>query len=139
VDRWEAPLLLKYSFKMRPITAFVTAGASLQYDRDSRVQAIYEQYCYTCLGRFQAGISKITLDTHSGPPSGSLVAGPTGGVGANFKTGRVRPSIEARYTYWSDRAIVVKPTPQILLPPPVGPPIVTSTHSQVQLLVGIMF
>ena len=139
VDRWEAPLLLKYSFKMRRITVFVTAGASIQYDRDARVRAIYKQYCFTCLGRFQAGISKVILDTHSTLVNQSLVAGPTAGVGASFHAGRVHPSIEARYTYWPERAIVVEPIPQFALPPPPGPPIITSSHSQVQLLVGFLF
>ncbi len=139
VDRWEAPLLLKYSFRMRGMTTFVTAGASLQYDRDSRVRAVFEQYCFTCIGRFQSGISTVTLNTRSALQSESLVAGPTGGVGASFKLGRVRPSIEARYTYWPDRATVVGPIPQPPLPPPAGAPIIQSTRSQVQLLVGLMF
>lgn len=139
VDRWEAPLLLKYSFKKRGMTPYVTGGASIQYDRDSIVRAVYEQYCLSCFSGLQAGISKVTLDTHSAFQKGSLVAGPTAGIGATFRTGRVRPTIEARYTYWPDRAIVVCPTPQNLLPPPVGPPVIRSTRNQVQLLVGLMF
>jgi hypothetical protein len=139
VDRWEAPLLLKYPFKIFGVTAFVTGGATIQYDRDSRVQAVYEGYCFTCIGRFQAGIYGVTLETHSALQEESLVAGPTAGVGASFRSGRVRPSIEARYTYWPDRATVISPTPQNTLPPPVGPPVIRSPHSEVQLLVGVMF
>ena len=41
VGRWEAPLLLKYSFKMRHLTPFLTAGASIQYDRDSNVTEFF--------------------------------------------------------------------------------------------------
>lgn len=142
VDRWEAPLLLKYSFKMRGLTPFISAGASLQYDRESRVQALYAQYCFTCTGRngFEPGVSKITLDHTSGPPIGSLVTGPTAGAGASFNVGRIRPSIEARYTYWIDRPIAVYPhPPQAVLPVPVYHPTIASSRSQIQLLVGIMF
>jgi hypothetical protein len=139
VDRWEAPLLLKYPFKMFGVTAFVTGGATIQYDRDSQTRAVYEGYCFTCFSGLQAGISTVTLDTHSSLQNESLVAGPTAGVGVSFKAGRVRPSIEARYTYWPDRATVISPTPQNTLPPPVGPPVIRSPHSEVQLLVGLMF
>ncbi len=142
VDRWEAPLLLKYAFKMRALTPFISAGASIQYDRERRVQALYAQYCFTCSGRngLDPGVSKITLDHTTGPPIGSLVVGPTAGTGASFSVGRIRPSIEARYTYWLDRPIAVyPPPPQLVLPVPVYQPTIASSHSQIQLLVGIMF
>jgi hypothetical protein len=139
VDRWEAPLLLKYSLKMRRLTPFISAGASIQYDRDSRVGAVDEAYCFTCFKNLQAGVYKVVLDNRSVLQAESLVVGPTAGVGASIRVGRVRPSIEARYTYWLDRAIAVGPTQQLLQPPPVGPPIISSPHNQVQLLVGLMF
>jgi len=143
IDRWEAPLLLKYSLKMGRLTPFISAGASIQYDRDSRVRAVYTQYCFVCTGflGLQPGVRKITLDTSSGPPVYSLAAGPTAGIGASFDTGRrVRPSIEVRYTHWADRAIAIFPPPPAdVLPVPVYPPTIASSHNQVQLLVGLMF
>lgn len=138
VDRWEAPLLLKYSFAMRRMMPFVSAGASIQYDRDFRVRRVIALYCFQC-NNFQGGISKVTLETNSALQNESLVAGPTAGVGVHFDAGRIHPSIEARYTYWVDRATVVGPTRQFDQLIGIGPHAVTSLRNQVHLLVGLMF
>ncbi len=143
VNRWEAPLLLKYSLKIRRLTPFISAGASIEYDRDTKVRAVHAQYCFVCAGLLglQPGVDKITLDTSSGSPVYSLAAGPTAGIGASFNVGRrVRPSIEVRYTHWADRAIAVyPPPPQAIFPTPIYPPTIASSRNQVQLLVGLMF
>ena len=138
VDRWEAPLLLKYSFRMRRLTPFITGGASIQYDRDFRVRRVVALYCFQC-NNFQGGISKVALDTSSALQSESLVLGPAAGLGVGFHTGRIHPSIEARYTYWMDRATVVGPTRQFDQPAAIGPHSITSLRNQVQLLAGFMF
>jgi len=138
VGRWEAPLLLKYSLKMGGLTPFIAAGASVQYDRDSRVrrlQGLAEISPFPTLPQFQ-------LSTASGPPADSLVVGPTASLGTSFNAGRrVHPSIEVRYTHWIDRAISVTPSPDPFAPlsTPPNPPTIFSTHNQIQLLVGIMF
>lgn len=142
VDRWEAPFLLKYSFNMRRLTPFISAGASVQYDRESRVRAVYKRYCNACTGflGLQPGVYSITLDTTSILQGVSLISGPTAGIGTGFRVGqRIHPSIEIRYTNWTDRPIAVGPTQQFGQPPPIGPHIITSSRNQVQLLVGIMF
>jgi hypothetical protein len=138
VGRWEAPLLLKYSFQMGHLTPFISAGASLQYDRDSRVRALSVM---DVLVGFPPPPLQFILNNTQGPTIGTLVAGPTAGAGASFSLGRVRPSIEVRYTYWTDRAIAVLPPGGFEgnPPPPGTPPTIFSTHNQVQLLLGIMF
>jgi hypothetical protein len=138
IDRWEAPLLLKYSFKMRRMTPFVVAGASMQYDRDSRVRDVIALFCRQC-DNFRGAISKITLDTRSIVQEESLIVGRTAGVGVSHRAGRIHPSIEVRYTNWADRPITVGPTQQFGQPPPIGQRIIASTRNQVQLLMGIMF
>ena len=141
VGRWEAPLLLKYSVKMGRMNPFISAGASVQYDRDSTVRKLqgigsFLPFPYNVPPQYQ-------LTTASGPPAGSLVAGPTVGLGASFNTGRrVRPSIEVRYTYWTDRAISVRPPLPVtadITAAPTSPLTIGSTHNQIQFLVGIMF
>jgi hypothetical protein len=64
VDRWEAPLLLEYSiFKTHRLRSFVSGGASIQYDRDSRVQILR--------GFISRGIGlsppQYSIDTSPGP------------------------------------------------------------------------
>jgi hypothetical protein len=120
------------------MTPFVMAGASMQYDRDSRVRDVIALYSFQ-LNNFRGGISKVTLDTTSALQGESLIVGRTAGVGVSYSAGRIRPSIEMRYTNWADRPIAVGLTQQFDQPAPIGPPIITSTRNQVQLLVGIMF
>jgi hypothetical protein len=139
VGRWEAPLLLKYSYKMRHLTPFISAGASLQYDRDASVRSLLAMDELFLM----PPALQFTLQTTSGPPTGSLVAGPTAGLGASFSAGKVRPSVEFRYTYWTDRAIEARP-PSInncgsVCQVPIYPPTIYSNHNQIQLLVGLMF
>lgn len=134
VDRWEAPLLLKYSFKMRGLTPFVAGGASIQYDRDRAVRSYGDFRFSPPSGDF------IGLDTSSSLRGTSVVAGPTAGVGASFDAGRrIRPSIEVRFTHWMDRAISVLPPNQFPAPSYAGTPTIASVRNQVQLLVGLMF
>ncbi|HSR09192.1 MAG TPA: hypothetical protein VLM42_18825 [Bryobacteraceae bacterium] len=138
VGRWEAPLLLKYSFKMRHLTPFLTAGASIQYDRDSDATEFFGELDIKTI---PIGLPKYGFVSTRGPQVNSLVAGPTAGAGASFGAGRIRPSIEVRYTYWTDRAVAALPllTVPFGSPTPVFPPTIASLHNQVQLLVGIMF
>ncbi len=133
VGRWEAPLLLKYAFKMNRLTPFVSGGASVQYDRDASVGKI------SVLEMLPPAAPQFSSSTSSGPLTGSWVVGPTAGIGASVTLGRVRPSLELRYTHWLDRAVVVG-TPFIFAPPvPVPPPTIASTRNQLQILLGIMF
>jgi len=109
IDRWEIPILLK--FRLPPwhsVSPFVAAGVSLEHCTD------------TPLIDPMPGVINIVY----GVPSSAI--GATFAAGASFGSRWGSPSIEARHTYWSDRAIIGKPTPQVLLPPPVGPSI-TST------------
>ena len=142
VDRWEAPLMLKYAFKVHRFTPFVAAGASIGYDRDRRVRSFGARYCFTCTGinSFQAGVVNPVLDTQSSLEAGFLDAGATVGAGTSLEVGgRIRPSIEIRFTRWADRAIAVPPAAQAIPPPYATTPTITSSRNEVQLLVGFMF
>jgi len=134
VDRWETPLLLKYSFKMRGFTPFISAGASIQYDRDRGVR-FYGDFRFT-----QTPGDFVQFSTSSTLQGGSVEAGPTAGIGTSFDAGcRIRPSIEVRFTHWADRAISVLPPNQFPMPAYAGTPTIMSARNQVQLLVGLMF
>jgi len=67
---------------------------------------------------------------------------PTAGIGASFGRKGASAVYEARYTYWTDQAIAVRPPLPVtadISAPPSAPPTIFSTHNQIQLLVGIMF
>jgi hypothetical protein len=142
LGRWEAPLLLKYSFKLHRLAPFVSAGASLQYNRDAIVRDLSVTYRYF---EISPPPPQYALKVTSGPPTGYLVSGPTVGLGTAFDVSRrFRPSVELRYTYWTGQAVVARPPSPVnfcgsACSVPLYPPTIASTHNQVQLLVGIMF
>jgi hypothetical protein len=134
VDRWEAPFLLKYAFKTRRLSPFISGGASVQYNRDSNLGGFAVEHIVRALTPPPVRVVPLS----PGATLGSFVAGPTAGLGVSFYSGRrVRATIEGRYTYWTDYAIAVGP------PPAFGvsyyPPTITSIHNQVQILLGFMF
>ena len=133
VDRWETPLLLKYSFKVRGFTPFILAGASIQYNRDRAVRS-YGDF------RFNLGGDFVQLGTSSSLQGSSVEAGSTGGIGTSFAAGhRIRPSVELRFTHWADRAISVLPPNQFPAPTYAGMPTIASARNQVHLMVGLLF
>jgi outer membrane protein W len=72
---WDFPFLLKYRFLGGPVHPFVDAGYSLTHET-------FDEQASLRQGR----------NSHNG-------WGPVGGIGVEFKCGRVRISPEARYTH----------------------------------------
>lgn len=93
---------------MTLLRPFVTAGVSLEHSTD------------TPLIDPMPGAINVAY----GVPSSAI--GAAFAASASFGSRWGAPSIEARYTYWSDRAIIGKPTPQVLLSPSAGPSIIST-------------
>jgi Outer membrane protein beta-barrel domain len=96
VDRWEIPILLKVAIKpWREVRPFIAGGVSFQYNQD----------------RTASGASFDIHDLHDPykTHNSSTALGSTFGVGASFGSGRIRPSLELRYTRWNDAAVQVTP------------------------------
>jgi hypothetical protein len=132
VDRWEFPVLLKFSLKgWHTVNPFVAAGVSLQYDQDSTQMRLS--------GAVSPPLAFVRpgLQTDLGVPAASTGLGSTFAVGASFGTGRVRPSLEYRYTHWADQLIVVNHIDAALLPG-AGTPTLHASQNQSQLLAGLM-
>jgi hypothetical protein len=106
VDRWEIPILLKFSLPSWRFThPFVAAGVSLQHTE----------------GKDLPGFNS------SGGYLSSSALGPTVALGAGFGSRWIRPSIEVRYTRWTDQ------------PFPTGEITVASKRDEAQVLAGLMF
>ena len=108
VDRWEIPILLKAQLSSwHSVHPFVAAGVSLQHS---------QMFLLPLPG----------IDVTRGSFSNSAI-GPTFALGASLSTRWIRPSIEVRYTRWTEQPI------------PTGEITVHSKQDEVQLLAGLMF
>lgn len=133
VDRWELPVLLKYSAKpWHGMNPFVAGGVSFRYNQDS-TQSRLEGGVNPPFSFIRTGFD---LDLHI--PAASTGLGGTFALGASFGSRRVRPVLEYRYTRWADQPVMASP----LNPGGFkgsGPATLYSNQNQSQLLAGLMF
>ena len=132
VDRLEIPILLQYKFRLwNAIRPFVAGGASVRHVQDA---LLWRQYGSSdppyVVARPRETISFSV-------PRVSIGWGPTIAVGARFGTGRFHPSIEYRYTHWTDQPIAVTPL-DVEFHALAGPVVLRSTRNQSELTAGLM-
>ena len=132
VDHLEIPILLQYTFRSwHAIHPFVAGGASVRYIQDA---LLWRQYGSSdppyVVVRPREAVSLSVPRVSSG-------WGPTIAVGARFGSGRFHPSIEYRYTHWTDQPIVVTPL-DAALDPVAGPAVLRSSQNQSELIAGLM-
>jgi outer membrane protein with beta-barrel domain len=132
IDRWEIPVLLKYTLNtshgLRP---FLEGGISIQRSWERQVEGLTGNI-------FSSNFAPTTISLKPSEDSvvhRSAVQGATFGVGASFGSHRMRPSVEVRYTRWFDKAFTVG-SPNLGL---LAPHTAASALDQVQLLFGILF
>ena len=132
VDRWEFPVLLKYTANARhALHPFIAAGVSTQRNRDRELS-------HTMFTRFD--VAPIFLSIEPFPlaaDADSTLVGPTLAAGVGFGARRMHPSVEFRFTRWTDQAVVVNPVDSRFILNPL--PTVHSNQNQAQFLVGLMF
>lgn len=132
VDRLEIPIMLRHSFKSwHTLRPFIAGGAALLQSQDT-----VQSRQYGSLDPPYAYVGPNETVPLSAPRS-STVWGPTFAVGARFGTGRIHPSIEYRYTHWTDPSTVVTPIDLSFLPIP-GPATLRSRQNQSELIAGLM-
>lgn len=132
VDHLEIPILLQYTFQSwHAIHPFVAGGASVRYVQDA---LLWRQYGSSD-PPYVVVRPRETLSFRV--PRVSSGWGPTIAVGARFGSGKFHPSIEYRYTHWTDRPIAVTPL-DVAFHPLAGPAAVRSTRDQSELIAGLM-
>lgn len=135
IDRWEFPVMLKYQLPAaRGVRPFVAAGVSALYDRDfelSRINGVYRVEPCLCNGVLVTNIIASVSRQQTDLPVNSAAFGPVFAAGAVFGTGRIRPSIEVRYTRWAGQPI------RIASPSGSGSLTLESKQDQVQVLAGL--
>src|SRR4029077_15918432 len=108
VDRWEIPVFLKYGIKQwHNVHPFVAAGVSVQHNQDFAESRFYS------ISTTGAVLRDFPPGNILGPALGvgntSIDLGGAAAIGAPFGDGRVRPSLEYRFTRWANEPIVVSP------------------------------
>jgi hypothetical protein len=94
VKAWDFPLLLKYRFPTHTIRPFVTAGAQLTHLTSD------QYYSLACLSSTCVPINPNSSIPFSGHYSYiDNISGPAGGVGVEFRYGRIKFDPEVRYAH----------------------------------------
>jgi hypothetical protein len=132
VDRLEIPILLQYTFgSWHGVHPFLAGGVSVRYSQDAVQSRQYGSIDppYVFVGPREAVSQSV--------PNDSTDWGATFAVGARFGRGRLHPSIEYRFTHWTDQPIVVRPL-DISFVPVAGPATLQSRQNQSELIAGLM-
>lgn len=128
-SRWEFPAVLKWRFPaVAWMTPYVTGGMSIGYNRNYEVGGLFTVY-----QGLTAGFPQPFTQFKGGPSSRSIPFGPTFSGGLQFGKRRIKPSVEFRYTRWTNQSA----------PPFAGyvpaAPTIRAIANQTQVLAGISF
>lgn len=95
---WDFPLLLKYRIGSRRFRPFVGAGYAFSH---RTTDATTFQTCLSSAAVCQASIPVSSQGTFRGTFTDNS-SGPTGGVGVEYRYGRIKIAPEVRYTHLSN-------------------------------------
>ena len=93
---WDFPLLLKYRFGSRQFRTFVDAGYAWSHESSDI------SFSYACLAstpECAASNTGFLVSSSRSYQSSSNRGGPTGGIGVEFKFGKIKFAPEVRYTH----------------------------------------
>ena len=132
VDRWQFPVLLKYSLQSwHGLYPFVALGGSVQYNQDKTVSQITGFLNLPPLRSevFFSQLPELNLATPS------VGAGAVFAAGVTLGSGRLRPTVEYRFTRWIDHGIEAYPKGPGGAPR-IGPATLKSSENESALLAG---
>jgi hypothetical protein len=98
---WDFPLLLKYRFGGRRYRPFITAGATLSHASSDVTSSLV---CLSSESVCSGSYFRDYYNAYGRVNSTRNSAGPTAGLGVEFKAGRFKLAPEVRYTHFGTPA-----------------------------------